>query len=225
MGRKDRRLTRERIIGVAIRLVDENGMEALSMRRLAVELGVDPMAIYYHVPGKKALLSEMVGVVFAEMRTPLARDRGWREQIREWTLSYRDLIRAHPDLILYLISDAEAGAAALAVNELLFDALSASKLPASMIVRAADLIVDYVHGFAIAEVGGPLGQPDDRRKLLERLRSQPAEAFPNMRRVFEDLSGSELRADFEFGLDVILDGLETLAQRRGSGNDTTMERG
>src|SRR5215211_2966649 len=90
-------LTREGILRAAIRLVDEHGMAALSMRRLARELGVDPMAIYHHLPGKAAVVSGMVEVVLREM--PAVAENGlWREPVRAFAEAYRGLALAHPNL-------------------------------------------------------------------------------------------------------------------------------
>jgi AcrR family transcriptional regulator len=196
--------------------VDEEGMGALSMRRLAGELGVDPRAIYHHVPGKDALVAGLVEVVFAEMRVPErgAEDGSWRERVRGFARAYRELARAHPNLVLELVSDPGAAATAtLEATEALYEGLAASGLPAHDVVRAADLVVDYVNGFALAEVAGPLGELDDRRELLERLVERPAEQTPTIARVLGELAGEDLAVDFEFGLDVILAGLD--ARRRG----------
>lgn len=205
-------MTRGSILRSALRLVDEDGMEALSMRRLARELGVDPMAIYHHVPGKEVLVAGLVEAVFSEMGMP--EDGGWRERVRGFARAYRELARAHPNLVLELVTDPGGGAAAtLEATEALYEALAASGLAAHDVVRAADLVVDYVNGFVLAEISGPLGGLDDRREMLERLVERPAEKTPTMVRVLGELAGEDLPVDFEFGLDVILAGLD--ARLRG----------
>lgn len=207
-------LTRGGILRSALQLVDEEGMGALSMRRLARELGVDPMAIYHHVPGKDALVAGLVEAVFEEMRVPGPEGGSWRERVRGFARAYRELARAHPNLVLELVTDpGAAAAAALKATEALYEALSASGLPARDVVRAADLVVDYVNGFTLAEAAGPLGELDDRRELMERLVERPAEKTPTMARVLGELAGEDLAVDFEFGLDVILAGLD--ARLRG----------
>lgn len=200
-------LSRGRILRAALGLVDEEGMGALSMRRLAGELGVDPMAIYHHFPGKDALVSSLVETVFAEMRVPGPED-SWQERVRAYARAYRDLARSHPNLAVHLVSDPPAAAAAtLEASEALYEALAASGMEARDVVRAADLVVDYVNGFALAESAGPLGDLDERREALERLVERPEETTPTMTRVLGEISGEELPVDFEFGLDVILAGL------------------
>jgi len=215
-------LTRGRILGAALRLVDAEGMGALSMRRLGAELGVDPMSIYHYLPGKEAVVSGLVGMVFGEMRVSSARGGGWRERVRGFARAHRDLARAHPNLVLEIVSGAATDAAAteamLAASEPLFEALEEAGLSARGIVEAADLLADYVHGFVLGEASAPPGQPNDhRRELLERLEARPAGEFPAMRRVFRGLGREELRYDFdagfESGLGVIVAGIEATAGR------------
>ena len=209
-------LSRARILRAALGLVDDEGIGALSMRRLAGRLSVDPMAIYHHLPGKDALVSGLVETVFAEMRVSDSGDR-WQDRVRGYARAYRDLARSHPNLAVHLVSDPPAAAAAtLEANEALYEALAASGMEARDVVRAADLVVDYVNGFALAESAGPLGDLDDRRESLERLVERPAETTPTMARVLDEISGEELPVDFEFGLDVILAGLTARTESAGT---------
>src|SRR5262245_20185259 len=111
-------LTRERILAVALRLVDEHGIYALSMRRVASELDVDPMAIYHHLPGKRAVLVGIIELAFAELQVSSHQGMSWQDRVRAFALAYYDLVRAHPQLALYLVSNLEVGAdAALAATE------------------------------------------------------------------------------------------------------------
>jgi hypothetical protein len=77
-----------------------------------------------------------------------------------------------------------------------------------MVLRAADLVVDYVNGFALGEAGGTLGQPGERDRFRALLDAQPAGKIPALRRVYEGVTEEESPSDFEFGLDVIHAGLE-----------------
>ncbi len=118
-----------------------------------------------------------------------------------------------PRLVLHLVTHAEAAEATLEANETLYAALESAGLPPRTIVRAADLVVDYVHGVALAEVAGPLGQPGERQEWLAQLQTYPPEQAPTLHRVYASLSEDDLRLDFEFGLDVLLAGLEAIAGR------------
>ena len=195
-------------------------MGALSMRRLAAELGVDPMAIYHHLPGKEAVLSGMVEMVYGEMHAPANSGAAWQDLVRENARTLRNLTRTHPNLVLHLVSNPRAGAvAALEANEALFGALVGAGFPPRVVLRAADLVVDYVNGFALGESGGPLGGPGEREWFRALLEVQPADKFPGLRRVYDGVTEEESRSDFEYGLGVILAGLE--ASRTQDGEEAT----
>lgn len=209
-------LSRGRILDAALRLVDEEGMGALSMRRLGAELGVNPMSIYHHLPGKGAVISGLVELVFSGMRVRYSDGSPWQDQVRAWAETYRDLVRSHPNLVLEIVSSAAAVTeAVLLVNEPLYAALDEAGLPPAEVVVVADSVVDFVHGFAIAEGAQPPGHPFDRRELLERLETGAANVLPTMRRVFRALTADEARYDFDRGFDaglgILLKGIEASA--------------
>ena len=209
-------LSRGRILDAALRLVDEEGMGALSMRRLGAELGVNPMSIYHHLPGKGAVISGLVELVFSGMRVRYSDGSPWQDQVRAWAETYRDLVSSHPNLVLEIVSSAAAVTeAVLLVNEPLYAALDEAGLPPAEVVVVADSVVDFVHGFAIAEGAQPPGHPFDRRELLERLETGAANVLPTMRRVFRALTADEARYDFDRGFDaglsILLKGIEASA--------------
>lgn len=208
-------LTRGRILEAALSLVDEEGIEALSMRRLAKELGVDPMAIYHHLPNKRALLTGLIGEVFSEMRVP-EKVGDWRERVRAWARAFREVARAHPKLVPQLASYPEAAAeATLESTEELYAAFEAADMRPGQIVGAVGVVVDYLNGFALAEASGALGEPDEQREMLAMLDARPQEELPAMRRTFESVADQDLATDFEFGLEVVLAGLEAITGRPG----------
>ncbi len=86
-------------------------------------------------------------------------------------------------------------------------------MPPRKIVGVVDVVVDYVNGFALAEASGALGEPDERRETLELFDARLQVDLPAMRRTFTALAGENLRTDFEFGLDVLLAGLEVIVSR------------
>ena len=209
-------LTRERILGAGLRIVDEEGMGALSMRRLAAELGVNPMSIYHHLPGKGAVVSGLVGVVFSRLRMPPSEGLPWQERVRAYAQAYRGLVRSHPNLALQIVSDAAAvSEAVLLGGEPLYEALEEAGLPPAMIVRAADSLVDFVHGFALGEASSPSGEFDIGSELLARIEKQPAQKVPALRRVFGALGEGGARYDFdagfEAGLEILVKGIEAIA--------------
>jgi AcrR family transcriptional regulator len=195
-------------------------MGALTMRRLGAELGVNPMSIYHHLPGKDAVVSGLVGLVFSGMRVRYPEESPWQARVRAWAEAYRGLVRSHPNLVLEIVSDAAAMIeAVLLVNEPLYEALEEAGLSPAEVVRAADSVVDFVHGFAIAEGAQPPGRPFDRRELLQRLEAGAADGLPATRRVFAALAGDEARYDFDRGFDaglgILLRGIEAGAADAG----------
>ena len=208
-------LTREAILGAALRIVDEEGMGALSMRRLAADLGVNPMSIYHHLPGKGAVVSGLVGVVFSRMRVPPSGEMPWQERVRAYAHAYRDVVRSHPNLALQIVSDAAAvSEAVLSGAEPLYGALEEAGLAPAMVVRAADSLVDFVHGFVLGEASNPSGQFDVGSEVLTRIEARPAGEIPALRRVFGALGEEGARYDFdagfEAGLDIFVGGIEAL---------------
>ena len=189
-------LTRERILETALAVVDEHGMKALSMRRVASELGVDPMSLYHHVDGKAGLLTGLVEIVFSEMETP-GEEGPWEERVRSWATAYRKLALAHPNLVLQIVSDSAAvSGAMLLVSEPLYQALSDAELSPRAIVHAAGTVVDLVNGFVLAEAPRPTAAAD-KPTILDRLRAQPADRLPVLRGVHQALQDAGERAGFD----------------------------
>jgi TetR/AcrR family transcriptional regulator, tetracycline repressor protein len=211
-------LTREKILAAALRIVDEEGLGALSMRRLAADLGVNPMSIYHHLPGKDAVVSGLVEVVFSGMRVRSPNGSSWQERVRSYAHAYRGTVRSHPNLALQIVSDAAAVSEIVLLScEPLYEALEEAGLSPAAIVRAADTLVDFVHGFALGEAANPSGEFDIGSELLARIESQPEGRIPTLRRVFGALGEEGARYDFdagfEAGLDILVGGIEAIADR------------
>src|ERR671913_1313899 len=96
-------LSRQRILEAAVRFVDREGLEALSMRKLGSELGVEAMSLYNHVPNKDALLDGMVEVLLGELEVP-AESQSWEERIRQGYGAFRRLAHRHPNVFPLLVN-------------------------------------------------------------------------------------------------------------------------
>lgn len=224
-------LTPEGILGTALRIVDEEGMGALSMRRLAAELGVNPMSIYHHLPGKGAVISGLVGMVFSRMRVSAPEGSGWRERVRAYARAHRGVVSAHPNLALQIVSDpAVVSEAVLLGSEPLYAALEDAGLSPAQIVQAADTLVDFIHGFALGEASNPSGEFDIGPDLTARLKTLPPGEAPALRRVFgaraETGTAYDFDAGFEAGLALLSKGIEAVVDetaRRGLGQQLRAE--
>jgi hypothetical protein len=159
------------------------------------------------------LLHAVVEDVFARMPVPSGKG-AWKRRVREWAHNYRAVALAHPNLVLQIVSDPAAVAvAAVQANESLYAALEASGLPARSVVRAADLVVDYVNGSVLASAGS-FGEGGDPAALAfeTALMGRLGDQTPVQRRLLADPKVREGRDGFDFGLDVILAGVETLSR-------------
>jgi TetR/AcrR family transcriptional regulator, tetracycline repressor protein len=191
------------------------------MRRLAAELGVDPMSIYHHLPNKAAIVSGLVEAVFSEMPQPQATDGRWEERVRSWARAYRDLARAHPNLVLQIVTDsAAASEAAVLISEPLYAALDAAGLSPRAIVDAAGAVVDFVNGYTLAQTGYDAGSASGPNPMTERLDALDPERVRTMRRtlaaVSADTSPSTTPVGFEAGVEILIRGIAALAGAPGS---------
>jgi TetR/AcrR family transcriptional regulator, tetracycline repressor protein len=208
-------LSRKVILEAGLRIVDKDGIEAMTMRRLASELGVNPMSIYYHLPGKAAVLSGLVDEVFSQMRVSAPADgASWQEQVKDAAHAYRRVLRAHPNLALQILADTAAVSDVVVIaGEPFYAALEQAGLTPRSIVEAANTLVDFVHGFMLGEAANPSGTFELGPDLLERVRALPPGAAPALTRVAEALGEGGLRYEFdrgfEVGINLIVNGIES----------------
>lgn len=198
-------LDREQIVRAALRIVDAEGVEALSLRRLADALGVTPMSIYWHVRDKAELL-ELVGhTVLAEIEIPLARG-DWREQLRDVHRSmFLGLLR-HPNTVDVLIGRARYGAGGLALFErILTILLGAGFSPESAFDAYLSLYL-----FTLGSMANASRTPEFRevqRQGVLYMLSLPVDRFPSIRAVAPVIGHRSPDAQFEIGLDVQIEGI------------------
>jgi AcrR family transcriptional regulator len=204
-------LHREQIVSTALALVDREGLKALSMRRLGAELGVDPMAVYYHIPSKHALLHAIVEAVMASIDLSVDNPADPpEERILRAAHAYRDAMLAHANTLPILLAHGPSTAAALRPVELLTGILRDAGLPPGEAFSGMNTIAAAVRGFA-----GMLASGDKKpaREAIEALaRSFPASEFPHLR---EAMPFAFEFADhgFDFGIRALARGL--LADSRG----------
>lgn len=205
-------LTRDRVVARAIALADEAGIEAVSMRKLAAELGVEAMSLYHHVASKDELLGAMVETVVAQFELPHGED--WRSALRRSAISAHEAFRRHRWACRQLSSPGGVppGAAQLGYMEGLLACLREGGFSADVAYHAYHALYAHVMGFTLWEATLPPGS--DLVALAERfLRTFPAGEYPYMaEHIRQHMPGN--RPDdvdeFEFVLDLILDGLERL---------------
>src|SRR6266487_1295444 len=146
-------LTRERIVAAAVRLIEREGVTAISMRRIAGELGCAVMSLYNHVPGKDALLDGVAEHVLAGIEVPVQPDASWQEQVRAQARAFRQIARAHPRCTMVVVSRPNTSAAALRPFEQALSTLADAGFGGADSVRMVRTFIAYVLGCLLREVG------------------------------------------------------------------------
>jgi AcrR family transcriptional regulator len=201
----DSPLTREQIVSTALKLVDREGLRALSMRRLGAELGVDPMAVYYHVPNKQALLGAIVEAVMASIDLSVDDPANPpEERIMSAAQAYRDALLAHANALPILLSHGPSTPAALRPVELLIGILRDAGLPPAQALAGMNAIAAAVRGVAgMLSTGAKL----PAREEIEALeRSVPPNEFPHLHEAMPYACEFPDRG-FEFGIRALARGL------------------
>lgn len=214
-------LSRDRVIAGAIALADDAGLEALTIRRLAEALGVKPMTIYHHVPSKDEIVDGMVEAVFSEIDLP-PEGIDWKAAIRARCVSARQALRRHPWAAPLMESRTSPGPANLRHHEAVLACLRRGGLSLPMTAHAYAILDSFVYGFAFEEAtlpGGGAG--DDFAGVAEDIAGAfDAGSYPHLvefttQHVFRP--GYDFGDSFEFGLDLIIEGLEAAARRGAAG--------
>jgi AcrR family transcriptional regulator len=206
-------LNRDRIVSAAVARADETGLESFSMRGLAPALGVVPMALYKHVRNKEALLDGMVDVVFAEIEDP-STDTEWKSALRRRAISAREALRRHPWAIGLMESRMTPGPASMRHHNAMMGCLREAGFSFEMAVHAYSVQDAYIYGFALQEKTMPFETPEESGEVVQTQAAtlEGFDQFPYLVEVLTNLpkAGYDSAAEFEWGLDLILDGLERM---------------
>ncbi|TDE38080.1 TetR family transcriptional regulator [Nonomuraea mesophila] len=162
-------LTRQAILQAALDLADREGLKALSMRRIAQELGVEAMSLYQHVGGKEALLDGLVEQLFTQAAPPLAEASSWQEGLREYACTLRRVLLAHPDVVPLVAGRPAITPRNLRLMEEALRILRAAGLPPE---RALDMLY-AVTGFVVGHVVILAAGGRDRHAPADRLQAIP----------------------------------------------------
>jgi AcrR family transcriptional regulator len=207
--RKSEPLSRERIVTTAVSLADADGFASLSMRNIAEELGAGTMALYRHVANKEDLLDDMVDVVFAEMYPPAIGGR-WKHELRERGLSARGALQRHPWAVGLMETRMHPGPASATHHNATMGCLREAGFGFREAVHAYNLLDAYIYGFALQEATIPFETPEESGDMAAATVGDRGDDYPYLAEVVEELGsrGFDYTEEFEFGLDLILDGLE-----------------
>lgn len=206
------RLSRARVLGAAMALADGGGINSLTMRKLGQELGVEAMSLYKHVANKDDLLDGMIDLVFGEIELPSTED-SWRSAMRRRAVAVRAVLSQHRWAIGLMESRTSPGPATLRHHDAVIGCLRNAGFSIELVAHAYSALDSYVYGFALQERGLPFDTPEESSALAQHMLAQfPADEYPHLAELtFGHIlqPGYDYSREFQFGLDLILDGLDT----------------
>jgi len=206
-------LSRNRLLEAAIGLADEAGIGSLTMRRLAQELGVEAMTLYYYVSNKDDILNGMVDIVVGEIELP-SPDADWKAAIRRTAISAYEVLQRHPWAASLMLSSSGISEARLRYMDALLGSLRQAGFSAEMTDHAYHALESHIIGFTLWVVGMNLGSQEDLAALATDFLSElPRDRLPYLAEHVEQHlkpRSPDDEGEFAFGLDLILDGLERI---------------
>jgi AcrR family transcriptional regulator len=213
MGRPGPSLSKERVLEAAIAVAVRDGIELLTMRKLAGELGAGAMSVYHYVRNKEELLDAMVDVVFGEIEPPAA-GGDWRAAMRRRAISTRAALNRHRWAVGLMEGRPTPGPASLRLHDAVLGCLREAGFSIELTIQAYSVQDAYIYGFALQEKGLPFETAEESAAVAEGQAVQfaPLEAeFPHLAEVVAGhvaKVGYDFTGAFEYGLDLILDALE-----------------
>src|SRR3954447_14427574 len=228
-------LSTARVLETAVRLADRHGIEWLSMRKLADELQVAAMSLYYHVPNKDELVDGMVDTVFTEIDLP-AGGVDWKAAMRRRAISTREVLNRHRWAVGLMESRRTPGPDSIRAHNAILGYLREGGFSVEATVQAYSLLDAYIYGFALQEKSVPFEDAEESAALAEEQARQfeadeqtaaLADEYPYLAEVVAGhvaKVGYDFGTAFEHGLDLILDALEQRRDEPGSAAAVELRR-
>jgi AcrR family transcriptional regulator len=205
-------LTRARVLQTALALADAGGPEALSMRNIGKELGVEAMSLYNHVANKEDVLDGLVDMVFSELATPSPGEADWKRAMQRRAISVREALNRHRWAVGLMEGRMNPGPASLRNHDAVMGCLREAGFSFRAAVHALSVMDAYIYGFALQEKNLPFDTADQVSEVMEIQRQHvpQMEDYPYLVEVATEMAkaGYDYATEFEWGLDLILDALE-----------------
>jgi AcrR family transcriptional regulator len=211
-----RPLSRDRVLRAAIRLANEGGLESVSMRKLGQVLRVEAMSLYKHVANKDDILDGIADLVVGDFEVPSI-DADWKAAMRRSAISAHQVLLDHPWASSLIESRLNAGPARMGYLDAMIGVLSAAGFTMPLVIRAIMALDSHTYGFVLQEMAWSFDTENAPEMAAAFARGLPANEYPNLLAMAEMAATTPraVSADFEFGLDLILDGLERLRDTGG----------
>lgn len=197
------------VIAAARHVVARNGLEALTMRRLAGDLAVAANAVYSYFPQKAALVDALIDEVVGEVEAPDPQSLSWREGLMRLMLETRRVLLANRDLVPLMISRPGRGRNAIRLGEITLQLLMRGGFNDRQAARALRALLVYTFGFVAVELPRTAErEPIERRAVSRRAFASAANEFPNMARLAPIMARAPSETEFRAGISALLAGLE-----------------
>ncbi|CAN5142011.1 TetR/AcrR family transcriptional regulator C-terminal domain-containing protein [soil metagenome] len=200
-------LTPERIVRAAVDVVDQEGLDALTMRRLGAEVGFEAMSLYRHFESKAALLDAVLADLLGQLELP-ALGADWRADLREGCRRYRRLLLEHPNAVSLFARLELGNPSAVRAAGWVMAVLRGAGRDAETALQVLSTLQSYVIGFAFWEVGTAPLRADPRFAGPRRPVQLPRDADPYLAALLPQFAGTSCDESFEFGLDVMIRGID-----------------
>lgn len=212
-------LSRERVLTCAVELADESGISALTIRSLAQRMGTKPMSLYYYVANKDQILDGIVDMVFSEVELP-APSGNWREEMHNRANAMRAALARHPWAVGLLESRSSPGPATLRHHEATLATLRSAGFSVQLTAHAYAALDSYIYGFALQEAALPFEGRDTAAEITTPIMERFSTGeYPHMVEIAVEhvlKPGYDFGDEFDFGLNLILDGLSRLMGDAGT---------
>jgi AcrR family transcriptional regulator len=210
-------LSQERILQAALAFADANGIESLSMRKLGEAVGVEAMSLYNHVPSKGDLLDGLIDLVFSEIELPGSAD-DWKTAMRQRAIAVRAALKRHRWAIGLMESRTSPGPATLRHHDAVLGSLRQAGFPVALAAHAYSALDSYIYGFALQEASLPFDTGEQTADMAQDFIAQFApDEYPHLAEFsFKHVlqPGYDYSSEYEYGLDLILDGLDRALHAR-----------
>lgn len=211
-----RALSKATIVDTALKILDEEGLEAITMRRVAEELHTGPASFYAHIAGKQELEDELFDRVIGEIDPVVADPAKWREQLKDYLRAMYDVLAAHKDVAALALGKIPLGPNSLESMNCMLGLLRAGGLSDHTIGLAADLLSEYVIAdvYEYAVGWSDFKSMDQAEQYTTEVgnyfKALPPERFSHLVELADELTSfnPEYNERFEFGLEVLISGLE-----------------
>ncbi|MGB7250616.1 MAG: TetR/AcrR family transcriptional regulator [Phormidesmis sp.] len=206
-------LSRERILQQALRLADENGLEALSMRKLAQALGVKAMSLYNHIANRDDVIDGIVDSIVSEIEVPKP-GVDWKEAMRRRAISAHKVLLRHSWATMPLVSRVNVGPAMLQYTDSTLGCLQAAGFSYEMADHVQNVLDSHIYGFTLQELNFPFDPADYSDAAAQFLPQIPDSEYPHINKLAKQVIQGDYDGlhKFEFGLDLILDSLDRLTK-------------